>query len=379
MTQPVLSESNSCSSSPNWLIRHWRGDISLGEAYWLNGVLLANLVPRLILFGYEAAQPFSHSLRLGAGAALAITAFQVATVIWATVGILRSANRHTSRGGLLFWANAARMLVFIGLVVIALSINTSIINMTLMARIAAGHDPDGIASVESTRNGATQGACLSIPRGRDRVGFDFNRGGADAVGYNPIRRRQRRVKANPSGPEGWLWKGRLRRCAAWAWNQPRPAPRALHPLPYRANAAHVEYSDRLLTARSDRRRLRQRPASGSRRDAKHHHLRFRFPRRSHDRSHRYRRTREATPSRYGSSQSMLQRMYHYLYGRCPSVGGTHSNTRLSSAIHCWPRPRRAVGQHPAHERVLPFRRIARLVCRPRDCDPAQRLMDPHAP
>jgi hypothetical protein len=113
------------------------------------------LLPRLILFGYEAAQPFSHSLRLGAAAALTITTFQVAIGIWATVGILRSANRHTSRGGSLFWANAARMLVFIGIVVIALSLNNSIINVTLMARIAAGHDPDGIASIESTRNGAT--------------------------------------------------------------------------------------------------------------------------------------------------------------------------------------------------------------------------------
>jgi hypothetical protein len=28
--------------------------------------------------------------------------------------------------------------------------------------------------------------------------------------------------------------------------QPRPAPRALHPLPLPANAAHAEYSDRLL-------------------------------------------------------------------------------------------------------------------------------------
>jgi hypothetical protein len=107
------------------------------------------------LFGYEAAQPYSHSLRAGAAAALAITAFQVAIGIWATVGILRSANRHTSRGGSLFWANAARMLVLIGVVVIALSLSASIINMTLMARIAAGHDPDGVASVESTRNGAT--------------------------------------------------------------------------------------------------------------------------------------------------------------------------------------------------------------------------------
>ena len=44
-------------------------------------------------------------------------------------------------------------------------------------------------------------------------GFAFSRGGADEVGLNPMRRRQRRMKANPSGPFG---------------------------------LAHAEYSDRLL-------------------------------------------------------------------------------------------------------------------------------------
>jgi hypothetical protein len=32
----------------------------------------------------------------------------------------------------------------------------------------------------------------------------------------------------------------------WSVVPPRPAPRALHPLPLPANAAHAEYSDRLL-------------------------------------------------------------------------------------------------------------------------------------
>src|SRR5882762_9281656 len=45
---------------------------------------------------------------------------------------------------------------------------------------------------------------------------------------------------------GWQREGRLRCCAAWPWSPPRPAPRALHPLPRAANAAHAEYSDRLL-------------------------------------------------------------------------------------------------------------------------------------
>jgi len=38
---------------------------------------------------------------------------------------------------------------------------------------------------------------------------------------------------------------------------------------------------------------------------------------------------------------MPQRLYHYLHGRCPPVGGADGHTRLSSAIYGRPRPRRA--------------------------------------
>src|ERR1700722_16973451 len=91
----------------------------------------------------------------------------------------------------------------------------------------------------STAGEPRQGACLSIPRGRERDGFAFSRGGADEVGYVPMRRRQRRMKANPSAPEGLALQGAS------------AALRGLHPLPCRANAAHAEYSDRLLTFGDD--------------------------------------------------------------------------------------------------------------------------------
>jgi len=59
-----------------------------------------------------------------------------------------------------------------------------------------------------------------------------------AVKPGPIRRIRKR--------------GRLRRCAAGPWCPPRPAPHALHPLPLPlpVNAAHVDYSDRLLVIAS---------------------------------------------------------------------------------------------------------------------------------
>ena len=114
MTQPADSSITTMPASGNWFIRHWRGEISLGESYWLNGVLLANCLPRLIVFGYEATQPFSHSLRLGAAAALVITAFQVAIVIWATVASYapptdtpRAADRYSGPTQPECWSSSA--------------------------------------------------------------------------------------------------------------------------------------------------------------------------------------------------------------------------------------------------------------------------------
>jgi hypothetical protein len=53
------------------------------------------------------------------------------------------------------------------------------------------------------------------------------------------------VKANPSGPERLAMRGASAALHGLSVVPLRTAPRALHPLPRMANAAHVEYSDRL--------------------------------------------------------------------------------------------------------------------------------------
>src|SRR6266404_4501130 len=65
------------------------------------------------------------------------------------------------------------------------------------------------------------------------------------VGNDPIRRRQRRMRGNLPGPEGLAGRGASAALHGWSVVPLRPAPRALHPLPLPANAAHAEYSDRL--------------------------------------------------------------------------------------------------------------------------------------
>jgi hypothetical protein len=144
------------TSAPSWFLSHWRGETSLGIAYWLNGILLGTLLPSLVLIGFSFMNPLKFSLRLSALTVLILRLLQFALYIWVTVGIVRSANRHTSRGGSLFWANAARVMICIGVVHTVVRLDkTQIPEIRLMAALAAGHDPMGMASVNATPDGRT--------------------------------------------------------------------------------------------------------------------------------------------------------------------------------------------------------------------------------
>src|ERR1700682_158270 len=61
-----------------------------------------------------------------------------------------------------------------------------------------------------------------------------------------MRRRQRRMKANPSGPFGLALQGASAALRGLGVESTTPGAARLASAPCRANAAHVEYSDRLL-------------------------------------------------------------------------------------------------------------------------------------
>ena len=127
----------------NYLIRHWRGALSLPRAYWLNGVIGGTIVsfamPPLINALHEAA----GSLRVSAILWFLFLAFFLAFWTWTQVGIWRSAGHHAGRGGSEGWAIAARIMVAIG----ALGLLLQTYNLTQQgiefAGLAFGRDPLG--------------------------------------------------------------------------------------------------------------------------------------------------------------------------------------------------------------------------------------------
>lgn len=93
--------------SANYFVRHWRGQNSLGWAFWVNGMLL-NLLVGFGALGLGTAKNTAlydpiHTLVLVTGVWLIISI----VLIWQVVGIWRSASLHPSRGGSKGWALAA--------------------------------------------------------------------------------------------------------------------------------------------------------------------------------------------------------------------------------------------------------------------------------
>jgi hypothetical protein len=87
---------------------------------------------------------------------LILTALQVTLWVWTVVGIFRSANRHTARGGKLFWANTARVMMCISVIAMTVRLERSLIpQVRVLASIAAGRDPLDAARVEATPDGRT--------------------------------------------------------------------------------------------------------------------------------------------------------------------------------------------------------------------------------
>jgi hypothetical protein len=142
----------------NYLIRHWRGDLPLGISYWVNGAILGNLVPAVVL-AILAAQQASEagSLRAVAALELLLIAVSVAMPLWSVVGIWRSSEKHVQRGGKAFWAGAARVGVAFGLLsVVGNWSNHNIGGQAIeLAEIAIGHDSLAMVDVKVAPNGGS--------------------------------------------------------------------------------------------------------------------------------------------------------------------------------------------------------------------------------
>jgi hypothetical protein len=138
--------------SESYLVRHWRGDLPLGRALWINGIMALS-VPALLSI-LVSAPPMALREQPGAVRVLACVwfvaiALRLVLQLWWNIGIWHSANFHVQRGGQRLWVVLAKLFVLAaatlqigGLVFIAGSPHIVVLQIML------GQDPHGHAKLQ---------------------------------------------------------------------------------------------------------------------------------------------------------------------------------------------------------------------------------------
>lgn len=135
----------------NYFVRHWRGQLTLPVAYWVNNWGVTVVCWGLI---FAANQLLADvSLRMLSATVLALSAVLLIVACWSTIGVWRSAGNHTARGGARVWSAAAQFLTVLS-VVGAVS-NFFVYNLPQMKEhwlIAIDRDPLGVIETKLTRD-----------------------------------------------------------------------------------------------------------------------------------------------------------------------------------------------------------------------------------
>lgn len=103
------------SSDQNFLVKHWCGNYSLGFSYWVIGSLLTVIVISITTAISSSSGLRELGPRASGTAILFFYGFVVTLTLWQLVGIWRSADKHSQRGGKTFWAGLAKVMVILGL------------------------------------------------------------------------------------------------------------------------------------------------------------------------------------------------------------------------------------------------------------------------
>lgn len=99
----------------NYVARHWRGDMSLAQSYWVNHIYLNFAI--LIVIGtlIDIITVSAYKGLIGPFVAINIfLLFIVGFATWQFVGTFRSANKHRARGGKRVWAIAVQVAIILG-------------------------------------------------------------------------------------------------------------------------------------------------------------------------------------------------------------------------------------------------------------------------
>ncbi|MES2038403.1 MAG: ATP-dependent Clp protease proteolytic subunit [Pseudomonadota bacterium] len=168
------------SGTGNYIKAHWRGQLSLGKSFWLNGVGIGNLLAALMVTGLARLMEASDtSLRILAGVSLLGFAIAVLVWLWSITGIIRSASKHTARGGSGLVAGLTLLLAFFNILGMLLNASSSYVpQMKEFAMLASGHDSMKRVEISTSDKG-------DVLQLRGTIGEGSMASFADALKKNP--------------------------------------------------------------------------------------------------------------------------------------------------------------------------------------------------
>lgn len=157
----------------NYLLAHWRGELSLAQSYWCNSVLVGlgmNLMQSALLAWLNQAHlSLTHLLIVVASFAVA----RLAVSVWQVVGTLRAAAMSDSR-----WAIVVNILMVLGILA---TIGTVPTEWAALQKIAAGASEQRRFSQYTIAPDAEGQAILA----KGTIGVDYADAVADAFKSHP--------------------------------------------------------------------------------------------------------------------------------------------------------------------------------------------------
>jgi hypothetical protein len=137
--------------SASYLARHWRGELSLAQSFWVNGVLVSSIYSALLVVPVDTY--ITYAPRLVATAIMVLLLVSIPLTIWQSVGAWRSASAP-ARNGRRFWARVVQAIIAPGLVASAYSTVVIIVPQSLeLGAIALGRDEFGDFEVSVAEDG----------------------------------------------------------------------------------------------------------------------------------------------------------------------------------------------------------------------------------
>ena len=137
------NNNNNPEQKSNFIVRHWRGDLSLPVSYWIIGFFgnISAMVIVAIIVAASQASTYNPSLifavQVGIWGSIGVI------LTWQLVGVWRSANAYIKAGRPVVWAGLAKLMVVLGfLSSVGTFIEEGYEPMAHMARIAFLDDPD---------------------------------------------------------------------------------------------------------------------------------------------------------------------------------------------------------------------------------------------